>query len=105
MKALRYLFTVLALVTLPILADDGHAEASVSISGTTARSAKLGSGRKLLRCTTAAFYVSGGSAVTATTADIPLVANVPWEVDVVTNQYIAFITSGATGTCYIYPVN
>lgn len=96
-----------AVLALNSSAGDYKSEASVSVSGTTARnSSALGVGVKVVHCTVAAFYVQGDSAVTATTGDIPLAANEKWSISVdQTSRYVAFITSGGTGTCYIHPSN
>lgn len=103
---MKKVFTLCGLLAIGALARDYPAEASISVSGTTARnSVALGAGSKLLHCTVAAFYRQGGASVTATTADLPLAANEKWQVEVPTEaRYIAFITSGGTGTCYVHPV-
>lgn len=94
------------LIALGAHALDSPVVASVSVSGASARSAKLTTGSKLLHCDVAAFYRVGDSAVVAATSDLPLAVNEKWQTDLDQNNlYIAFITTGGTGTCYIHNVS
>lgn len=104
MKALAL---IAFLAALPAFAQEGVFESQVSVSGSNARTAAdLSTGWKTVYCTVAAFYRMGTSAATATTSDEPIPANTHWLV-LITNEArrLAFITSGGTGTCSIYPRN
>lgn len=99
-KIIPILFLALASGALA----EGHPEvAAISTSGTTARSALLGPGYKLIYCSAATHFATGNSAVTATTADLtlPAATAVALFIDK-TEPYIAFILDSSTGTCSIY---
>jgi hypothetical protein len=100
---------ILAMFLVPALAlaFEGETEASVSVSGTNARtSADLSTGIKEVDCTVAVYYRMGTSAAVATTNDAPRSANTRFYVNITNDgRRLAFITSGGTGTCRIYPVN
>lgn len=75
-----------------------------SLSGTTARSAQLPTGRYV--CVSSInFYVKvGNSTVNATTSDFLVPAMTPFSINVTTtnsNDYVAGITDGGTGTLYM----
>lgn len=88
------------------LAGEGNAEATVSISGTSARtSADLSTGWKSVYCTTATHYRTGTSSVVAVTTDLTLPVSVAWELYIANaERRLAFVTDGATGTCTIHPM-
>lgn len=104
---MRHLILITALLGASAFAQEGVTEASVSVSGTNARtSADLSTGIKAVNCTVAVFYRMGTSTAVATTSDMPRPANVLWYVNITNDaRRMAFITSGGTGTCRIYPVN
>jgi hypothetical protein len=77
---------------------------SVSISGTTARTAAACSTKRVrLLTTTDCFVVFGNSSVTATTAGMPLQANAPeyFDMSASGHTHVAAITSSGTGTLYV----
>lgn len=93
------------LVAALALADEGPRLASVSVSGTSARtSADLGPGWKAVYCTVAVHFRTGTSTVTAATTDmlIPATTSRPVYISGTVEQRIAFITDGGSGTCSIY---
>lgn len=101
----RYL-ALLALIPALVFADDLKPEQTVSVTAAASTAVKLTSGRKLLHCTQAAYYVMGNaSGVVAATSDIPLAQNQLWEIDVTVGApWISFIRQTADGTCYVVPV-
>lgn len=108
MKAIiNILAAGLLMVGAPCLAFEGETEASVSVSGTNARtSADLSTGIKEVDCDVAVYYRMGTSAAVATTNDMPRAANTRFYVNITNDgRRLAFITGGGTGTCRIYPVN
>lgn len=78
---------------------------SVSYTGTAARTTNgVGAQTRVVRivCTTAAFIVFGGSAVNATTSDLPkLEANVAEDFVIQRGQYVSAIRSASDGTMYV----
>lgn len=101
---MRNLFLLLALLlALPVYAEGKAEVAAVSTSGTTARSAKLGPGYKIIYCTQPTYYQTGNSAVVATTADLIIPASSHFQVYVRGSEpYIAFILASSTGSCSIF---
>lgn len=100
---------LIAALALPLLAHgEGQLNAAaVSTSVTSARSAKLGPGYKLVKCTVETHYQTGNSAVVSTTSDLTIPANTAWQVYLVSaaESYIAFILGSSTGSCSIYHQN
>jgi hypothetical protein len=104
LKTITYSALSLALIWgLAVFAAPSATLATVSVSGTTARTGNLGSGMPhVVHCTVAVTFKYGDSTVTATTAATPLDAAATWtDKTTVGKTYIAFITTGATGTCYV----
>lgn len=101
---------LLAGVTATLIATvafaEGVMETSVSVSGTSARTAgDLGPGWKAVRCDVAVFFRTG-VLPTAVTTDLPIGAGSVRQVYITNSEKrLAFITSGGTGTCRIYPLN
>lgn len=103
---MKRFLAILCLVPVLALSADVGPVATVSYTATAGVTAKLSSGRKLLRCSTDCYYVFGPDAsVAADATSIPLSANQIWEVDVVEGlRYISFVRQSASGTAYVYPV-
>lgn len=104
---MKILAFILATLALPVLAYEGETEQSVSVSGTSARTAAdLSTGIKEVDCDVAVYYRMGTSGATATTSDVPRAADSRFYVNITNDgRRLAFITDGGTGTCRIYPVN
>lgn len=82
------------------------APTKVSISGTTARSAALTLGQLYYVTTDIDCYIlQGGVAVDATANSVPMWARgqATIYVESATDQYVAVISSGATGTLWLTP--
>lgn len=74
---------------------------TVSVSGTSAQSVVL-SGADVVVLPTIDCFVIRGKNPTATTACLPLLANVHWRLTgIQPDEKLAFITSGGTGTVYV----
>lgn len=103
---MKRLFLLLATVASAALAAEGPAEATVSVSGTSAVSGRLSSGYKSVVCTVPAHYRLTRSAGTAITTDAPINAHAPYTFMAGNGaSYAAFITDGQAGTCTIYQRN
>lgn len=103
---MKRFLTLVALVPALVLADDLKPERTISVTSAASTAVRLTSGRKLINCTQAAYYVMGNaSTVAAATSDVPLATQQLWEIDVTAdNQWISFIRQTADGTCYVRPV-
>lgn len=103
----KRLLLLVALALAGVANAEGELEvAAVSTSNTTARSAKLSSGWKLVYCTVATHYRTGSSTVESVTTDLTIPATTAWQVYIgLAEQYIAFILNSSTGSCSIYKQN
>lgn len=76
---------------------------SVSMSTTSAQSAALNGGSALVQVNAACFVIRGKNP-TATTACMPLVADVPYMMrGIAAGEKLAFIMASSTGTATITP--
>ena len=84
----------------------GASTQSVSISGTTAKSAALGAMTRLVRivATEPCFIRMGLTGDAALTTDMPILQNIPEYFGVTEGQFIHAITASGTGTLYITEV-
>lgn len=75
--------------------------AAVAVSGSSAQSAAL-TGADVIAIPTVDCFVVRGRDPTATTACLPLLANLAWRLTGIRpDEKLAFITSGGTGTVYL----
>ena len=88
-----------------MLALSGGESSAVSVSGTSAQSAAINSGRVVLYATTEVFFRQGSNPTAlATGVDQILPAYTLMRVaDITSGNKLAFKTSGSTGTVYITP--
>lgn len=80
----------------------GQNVAYTGTAGTIANALPNGTGAVVVMCTTAAF-VRVGTSPTATTADLPVAANVPVRLEAAAGDKVSAIQVASGGTLYVSP--
>jgi hypothetical protein len=89
---------------LSVIIDEGGTSQAVAISGTSAQSAAIAARYAVVTLTTGAFLRRGSNPTALSDGtDRYLPAGIPFRVELVSGNKLAFKTSGASGTAYITP--
>ena len=95
---------MLDIIQTSVGVDDGGNSQALAISSTSAKSNTINADTVLVTLTTAAFVRKGADPTAVNTgADIYLMADVSYRLQVKPGTKLAFITSSASGTAYITP--